>query len=75
MGAKGHGGRQNRCHWCAAAGQVGASIAHVPTVAGHEVGLLDVGPEILDHAMAGITYNLSCQIVRGEARWELRIGR
>ena len=47
------------------AGQMGSGIAHVCALAGIDVTLVDIGPEPLEKAMAGIDRNLGRQIAKG----------
>ncbi len=48
------------------AGQMGVGIAHVAALAGFDVKLLDINPEVLGKALAAIDHNLSRQVAKGK---------
>ncbi len=48
------------------AGQMGSGIAHVCALAGYDVRLLDMTPELLEKAVAGIDWNMSRQVAKGK---------
>ena len=54
------------------AGQMGSGIAHVAALAGRDVVLLDVAPELVERGLKGIAKNLGRMVEKGKVTAEAR---
>ena len=54
------------------AGQMGVGIAHVAALAGFDVKLLDINPDVLGKALATIDHNLARQVAKGKITEEAK---